>query len=156
MDFGDIPLFPHCAQEYDVFFDGLQRWVDRCVKEGLDIDPPYQRAHVWTVEQQRAFVEHLLRGGEVSRVIIINAPMDRSGYKGATLLDGKQRLQAVTLFMDNKLDIFGGHYLKDFTGHMRVFAGRLHWRVCLPTEVEVLDLYLSINVGGTPHTHDEI
>ena len=78
-------------------------------------------------------------------------------YQGSTLVDGKQRLEAVRRFMRSELPVFGGHVLRDIRGHLRLFNGRLKWRVvALESEAELLDLYLAINAGGTPHSPDEI
>ena len=36
---------------------------------GLQLDPDFQRGHVWTENQQIAYIEYLLRGGKSARVI---------------------------------------------------------------------------------------
>lgn len=156
MNFKDIPLFPRAHYEIDVEWRYLETQI--ASSEGLDLDPVYQRAHVWSFEQQQSYIEYMLRGGELSRLVIINAPRwEKDGYVGATLVDGKQRLEAIRAFMRDELRIFGGHRLSDFTGHLRLIQGRLKWRVvALETEAEVLDLYLAINAGGTPHTAEEL
>ncbi len=140
----DIPRFPHAAYEIDVGFQWLEKQLADAMNDGLDIDPPFQRAHVWTEAQQSAYVEYLLRGGEVSRLLIVNAPHWReSSYKGSTLVDGKQRLEAVRRFMRDDLPVFGTR-LSEFKG------------VALESEAQLLDLYLAINAGGTPHTPEEL
>lgn len=142
----------------DIEWGHLDSELSRYIMEGLSLDPDYQRAHVWTEAQQVAYVEYMLRGGEVSRTLIVNAPeWSKNGYKGATLVDGKQRLEAVRRFMRNDLALFGGHKLSNFTGHMRLINARFHWAlVSLSTRAELLDVYLSINTGGTPHSAKEI
>jgi hypothetical protein len=72
MTFSDIPLFPRAHYEIDVEWRYLETQI--ASSEGLDLDPAYQRAHVWNTEQQRAYIEYILRGGELSRIVIINAP----------------------------------------------------------------------------------
>lgn len=67
MSFQDIPMFPRAIYEIDVMFRDLPRHVAECVGQGLDLDPDFQRGHVWTRDQQVAYVEYMLRGGEVSR-----------------------------------------------------------------------------------------
>jgi len=158
MDFNEIKQFPHSNYYEDVDFRRLESFIKERIEEGLDIEPDYQRAHRWTEEQQRLYIEYMLKGGELSRTLIVNAPdFDRKGYEGATLLDGKQRLQAIMKFMRNELTVFDGNRLSDFTGYIRMFAGRIRWTVvCLSTRLEVIDLYLAINTRGTPHTPEEI
>lgn len=49
-----------------------------------------------------------------------------------------------------------GHYRSEYTDRMRLHMG-FKWRVCsLSTRAEILQLYLNINAGGTPHTQAEL
>ena len=157
--FWDIPAFPRAHYEVDVEWkyleDHLVRWQ---TDMGLNLDPDYQRAHVWTETQQRLFVEHILQGGEVGLTLIFNHE-DWDGMRdGApfTLLDGKQRLTAARKFMADELAVFG-RTLSQWSGSIRMVQGRFRFRVLsLKTREEVLRLYLSINAGGTPHTAEEL
>ncbi|MCB0539978.1 MAG: hypothetical protein KDE33_20845, partial [Bacteroidetes bacterium] len=77
-------------------------------------------------------------------------------YKGVMqLVDGKQRLRAVTKFMNNELRAFGTLY-SEFTGFLPHYAHFIFMVNDLQTEAEVLQWYLEINGGGTPHTEDEL
>lgn len=61
------------------------------------------------------------------------------------------------MFMSDELPCFG-RTLSGFTGrlHLRYYAG-IKWRVFeLQTRAEVLQYYLDMNAGGTPHTEAEI
>lgn len=156
MDYREIPRFPHAAYEVDVQWPHLEDHLSSC--EGLDLNPDFQREHVWTMAQQTAYIEFCLRGGEVGRTIIVNAPeWEDLSYHGATLVDGKQRLEAIRKFMRDEVLVFGGHKRSEITGNARIFMNRIRWRVVsLKTRDDVLDFYLSINSGGTPHTAEEI
>lgn len=157
MDFQDIPQFPKAHYTIDVEWKELHRFLtEQC--DGLDLDPDYQRAHVWTEQQKRAYIEYMLQGGEVARTVIVNAPhWEPDSYRGATLVDGKQRISAILDFMGNRLQIFGGHRYCDFTGYIRLVNGRLKWCVVsLSSRAQLLQLYLNINAGGTPHAQEEI
>lgn len=159
MDFNQIPgAFPRAHYCIDVGWDFLEEHLARCTDQGFTADPDFQRAHVWTEAQQAAYVEYMLRGGEVSRALIVNAPRwHLDGYTHSALVDGKQRMEAVRRFMRNELPVFGGHFLRDFTGNMRMVNARFQWNVIsMPDRARLLDLYLSINAGGTPHSPEEI
>jgi hypothetical protein len=68
MQYRDIPKFPTAHYQVDVTWDYLKSMLDGYAKDyDLDLSPDYQRAHVWTREQQIAYVEYCLMGGEVSR-----------------------------------------------------------------------------------------
>jgi hypothetical protein len=126
----------------------------------LDLSPDFQRAHVWTREQQIAYVEYCLMGGEVGKVITLNSP-DWLQERGETqpvmeLVDGKQRIEAVLAFLRDEISIFG-HKRSEIKGEMRGHKAGFKFRICaLTTRQEILQLYLNINAGGTPHTREEI
>jgi len=98
--------------------ENLKQYADRKQiegNEGLDLDPDFQRGHVWTEKKQIAYVEFCLRGGQSSRDIYFNHPNWQGSYKGQmVLVDGKQRLEAVRKFIRNELPVFDGHTLNDF------------------------------------------
>jgi hypothetical protein len=160
MDFADIPLFPRAHYEIDVEWRTLQRQLGHYAESFiLKLSPDYQREHVWSPAQQVAYVEYVLRGGEVAKNLTFNC-VDWDSCKDAhpviELVDGKQRLQAVLDFLDDRIAIFGGILRSQFTGWMRSHAG-FKFRICsLTTRAEVLQLYLNINAGGTPHTEEEL
>lgn len=151
-----IPRLPQAHHQVDVDW----RWLETTLRTypargGLNLNPDYQREHVWTREQQVAYVEYVLSGGEVGKAIIWNAtswPADDG--KPIELVDGKQRLEAVRAFMRGDIKAHGMSYAD---GDALGIECRFHWRICsLATRAEVLALYLNINAGGTPHTPSEI
>ena len=61
----------------------------------LQLNPNFQRGHVWTEKQQMLFVEFLLRGGKSARVIYFNKPSWQmtktvNGYDDFVCVDGLQ------------------------------------------------------------------
>lgn len=53
----DIPKFPVSNYKTSVPLDSLESELERFVSRGLDMNPDFQRGHVWTREQQIAFME---------------------------------------------------------------------------------------------------
>ena len=155
-------MFPRTSYQVNVGWQYLEQHIASQSQkvEGiapLDLEPDFQRAHVWNETQQRNYIEYCLRGGEVGRRLIFNCPgwgiTDHGPY---VIVDGKQRLEAVRKFMRNELKAFGQYY-QEFTGALRIVSGDLVWCVCsVETREEVLQLYLNINAGGTPHTLQEL
>lgn len=125
----------------------------------LDLDPEFQRAHVWTEEQQTRYVEFVLRGGQSSRDIYFNcAGWNGNAKKGDPmyLVDGKQRLQAVRRFMNNEIKAFGSFY-SEFTDGLDMLKCYFIVHVNdLKTYKEVLQWYIDLNAGGVAHTKEEI
>jgi len=140
---------------WDYLEDNIKRYQDP--REGgavLDLDPEFQRFHVWTPEQQAAYVEYILSNGMSGRELYFNCVGWMGSFKGPfVIVDGKQRLHAVRQFLANKLSIFNGHYLKDIKGRLR--TTNAYFLFCindLPTMADVIKWYLQMNTGGTPHT----
>ena len=160
MDFKDIPQFTTDGNyRIDVSLRSLKEEIERYTsdKHKLNMNPDFQREHVWDQEKQIKFVEFILKGGTSARIIYFNHPGWMRSFKGEfVLVDGKQRLEAALKFLDNKLPIFDGLYYKDFTGHFPL-STRLTFCVNdLKTRKEVLQWYLDLNTGGVVHTDEEI
>lgn len=164
MKFKDIPQFTR-GPSYQVNVDWkylelqLANWAEKDEGTGgLDLDPDFQRCHVWTEQQQIAYVEFCLKGGASGKEILFNSPDWGGNYKRPTVLvDGKQRLEAVRKFLRNELPIFGGHYFKEYEDRLPNFKADFIFKVNdLKTKKEVLQWYLDLNFAGTPHTNEEL
>jgi hypothetical protein len=123
----------------------------------LDLNPDFQRGHVWTREQQIAYVEFKLRGGRGSNTILFNCKGWMHSFEGPyVLVDGKQRITAVLAFLHDEIPAFG-HLYSEFTGKLRMTGADFVIQVNdLKTRAEVLQWYIELNAGGTPHTQEEI
>jgi len=133
----------------------LNRYFDKELTP-LNIDPDFQRGHVWTKKQQIAYVEFKLRGGEGSDIIYFNCPGWMDDFRGPfELVDGKQRLQAARRFINNKIPAFG-KYRKEYEGRIPSYCDFIFAINNLKTRKEVLQWYLEMNSGGTPHTKKEL
>ncbi len=155
-----IPQFPRAHYEVDVGWAYLETCIERWSRDtgnmgGLDMSPEYQRGHVWTREQQVAYVEYVLAGGEVGRNITWNSPdWMRSFERPTELVDGKQRIEAVRAFLRGEFAAYGK--LSEPGDRFDLHCG-FKFRVCtLSDRADILRLYLNINAGGTPHTAEEI
>ena len=163
MNYADIPRFTTMASwQTDVDWKYLPEYLDRWLnpKDGLarlETNPDFQRAHVWTPAQQTAYVEYILRGGVSGRDVYFNCVGWGNTYKGPfVLVDGKQRLEAVSLFLRDEVSVFDGLRHSQIEGRLPTTA-RFKFHVNdLPTRRQVLTWYLEMNTGGTPHTEAEI
>ena len=149
------------VQRYNVEWrfleENLARWTCEKSLAPLNLDPEFQRLHVWTEDQQTKYVEFILNGGQTGKEIYFNCVGWSSSYEGPfVIVDGKQRLQAVRQFLTNQLPIFGGFYKKDIGGYLPSNAEFLFNINNLSSEAEVIRWYLEMNTGGTPHTPAEI
>lgn len=135
------------------------------------LDPDYQRGHVWSAGQQRAYIENVLRGmvSDAGMTIQFNTPdfpqihrrenPNRDLPREFQCLDGLQRLTAVQALQAGELQPFGLR-LEDLAD-TSFDPLRIGFRFTLAiyafqTREELLQHYLDINTGGTPHTPEEI
>jgi hypothetical protein len=152
-----VSSFPHANYCVDVAWDYLEETLKHYEQYNLDLEPDFQRNHVWTEEQQVAFVEYSIRGGMSGRDIFFNDP-SWENYKNnpeLVLVDGLQRLTAVRKFMRNELKIFGKYTREDFQYLNIQCRFKFHINN-LQTRKEVLRWYLDFNSGGTIHTEKEL
>ena len=157
MNFKDIKPFIEGHYRVDIPLRFLESTIERYKEEyNLEVDPDFQRAHVWNQEQQIAFVEHVLKGGQ-NTIMRFNCPgwMGNREQDIMQLVDGKQRLTAVLAFLNNKILVFNCYY-QDFEGFLPLSASMQFIVNKLTTRKEVLQWYLEINKGTVAHTSDEI
>lgn len=155
--FQDIPQFTVANYQVDIPWDHIEGWLSGHARSGEDVDlePDFQRAHVWTPEQQTAFVEFTLRGGTSAQNIYWNAPHWPRGNGPVTIVDGKQRITAVRAFLANDVPAFG-HLHREYEDRLDILVARFRFYINdLVSRAEVLQWYLDLNYAGTPHTDDE-
>ena len=139
-----------------------ERWVR---SYGLELDPPFQRGHVWTDAQRSAWMEHVVTGGYTGRTLTFNCP----GWQGRdergpiVLVDGKQRIETLRRFADDAVPVFGRTRsawqgaMDERTGWARGRAADMVLRMhALRTEAEIMRWYLEMNAAGTPHGQEEL
>lgn len=162
----DIPQLVYISGGFQLAIYDIEDWLIEYNKRyGIDINPDFQRPLVWSENHKIKFMEFLLKGGNVLP-IMWNSP----GYGGLTpskdcdlgdeilLVDGKQRLNCIIDFMNNKVPVFGGYFKDDIEGidpHLR--RTNVLFRVNrLSTKRELLKWYLELNEGQIAHTQEEL
>lgn len=161
MRFQDIPQIKKSYYRVNIPWGYLDFNLERYVEDyNLDLNPEFQRGHVWTETQQIAYVEWILRGGESGREILFNYPGWPRHYNKESkmvLVDGLQRITAARKFMYNELPVFGGIRFNDFENECMSFEYDFIFYVGGYTKYsDILQWYLDINSGGTPHAQSEI
>lgn len=160
MKWNEIPKY----KEYGISSHenlGFVKYIDRIKEEiekyHLQLNPDFQRGHVWTVQQQEKYLEFFLRGGKGGRDFYFN--WNNEEY---VLVDGLQRTNALIKFVNNEIKVFGQYFSEfEFTKYI-VTANPLPeftvnvYRNNLASKKEILQWYVDMNAGGTPHTNEEI
>lgn len=160
--FRDIPAFTRSGSyQIDCGLSFLVEWIQREIDEmGLQLMPDFQRGHVWTEEQQIAFLEYFLRGGRSGTILYFNCPswncqVEDGAYNDYVCVDGLQRIRAIQRFIGNEIKVFGSYYseYEDRLGERYTMKVNVN---DLKSKAEVLQWYIDMNAGGTPHTDEEI
>lgn len=152
----------------DYRWDNLERALAELGNDynGLELCPDFQRGHVWLPEQQVHFIENCLRGIVPSSGLYLqfNSPSWQDVVESETDLppglqcvDGLQRYTAITEFVKGNIKPFG-FSVEQLKG-TQFGANRLHVKVAVHNftrRSDLLNHYLSINSGGTPHSAEEI
>lgn len=162
MKFSDIKKFPFASYNVTIGWLFLQDWLDRHNEDILkvDMDPEYQRGYIWTLRQKVLYIEYQLKGGFSGRDIFWNCPTwmhfnDKENI--IELVDGKQRINTVLEFLNNKIPVFGNYYYKDFEDSLDFLEPRLNFHVNnLKSRKEVIEWYIGFNAGGSIHTEEDL
>lgn len=157
MKFSDIPQFIRWGNyTVNISWDYLESWINQH-KLMVDLNPTFQRNHVWTKEQESKYVEFILQGGFSGRDIFWNCSSWMKEFNTPlVLIDGKQRIKAVRKFLNNELKIFNKYYFKNFEDKIYFKYDFIFHINNLKKESDVLLWYIQFNSGGTIHTKKEI
>lgn len=132
----------------------------------LDLDPPYQRGDVWGVVRRQNLIKSILQGVPIASLIINDRTRHHdlwgnSESKFLSVIDGKQRITTVLMFLNNQFKVPGEWFdhgdgmvaFSDLTTAMQrglknrplaVAEGSLR---SIEEETEVFEL---VNFGGVP------
>ena len=98
-----------------------------------------------------------MKGGKSGRDFYFN--LNREEY---VCVDGLQRTIALTRFVNNEIKVFGQYFDEfEFDKFLVEYQTRDEFSVNiyrnnLNSKKEVLEWYVDMNTGGTPHTNEEI
>lgn len=124
----------------------------------LEVSPRYQRGHRWTLGDQESFVGHVLTGGKVPALIVREVLATEVGADDIyELLDGKQRITALRLWLAGKIRARVGErliHIDETDRQFRSLTIRMDYVRC-ETVIAALRLYLRLN-SGVAHTREEL
>lgn len=136
-----------------------------CTNGGVfELNPDFQRGHVWNEAKQVAYVENLIRG-VAPRVIKLNcAGWNSLGETTGDLhpnsivcVDGLQRLTAVRRFIAGEIKPFGLSYDELHRTAFHPANLRLTFEVFdIKHREQLLQFYLDLNSGGVVHSEAEL
>ena len=163
----------HASYKVDVPLSRVESMITEFAKDAktmggkLELNPDFQRGHVWSQDKQVAYIENLFRGLSPATLRFNCAGWQGLKAKGdinpgdIVCVDGLQRLTAVRDFMAGKFTIFGNKTPEDLKGTSFDPSRSTSWRISMemfeiPTRQQLLQFYLDINRGGVVHTQEEL
>ena len=78
-------------------------FMDLYRNDQLDLDPPYQRRSVWTPKDRKFFLDTIFRTYPSPSIFLHKVLQD--GKTIYRVVDGKQRLETIFKFINNKLAV---------------------------------------------------
>lgn len=82
----------------------LTWFLDMYRNNQLELNPPYQRKSVWSPNDRRFFLDTIFRNYPAPP-IFIHREVDDKGFTMFNVVDGKQRLETIIQFVNNKIAI---------------------------------------------------
>ena len=156
MKFNDIRRIQQPIYTINMCWSFLKEWIEEHKYLNLNLDPDYQRDYVWTQKQKEQYIEWILREGQSGKIIYWNCPGWMRDFRGPMeIVDGKQRLNAVLEFLDNKVKAYGC-YFDEYEVGLPMHAEFIFSIGNFKSRKEILQWYVDMNTGGTAHTENEI
>ena len=90
-------------------------FLDLDDNDQLDLNPPYQRRSVWT-RKDRVFYLDTIFNGYPCPAIFLHKTTSEGGKSTYHVVDGKQRLETILLFVNNRLTMPKDHPNSDLAG----------------------------------------
>lgn len=158
----EIESLERFEEDDDIFFNYQQRdtrtLLYMCFGEyGFDLDPEYQRGHVWTEEQKVDLIDSIFKNVDIGKFTIIRRPWGDDPNKPKTqllyeVLDGKQRITAMLDFYLGRLK-YKGMYIHEMhpydRNHFKNY--RISYAETAPlTKEQKYRYFLKLNTTGTP------
>lgn len=132
------------------------------IKSGaLNFGAEYQRDYVWGHQEQQTFLRVLISGFPIGSVALAKAPdWDACDGPYIEVVDGKQRLTTLKLFINNEIPIvIGGEeiYWSEFTRSEQLAFGRPTLSAVIlddATEKDRIAYFVAVNFTGVPQSEE--
>lgn len=119
--------------------------------------PDFQRGLCWTEDQNLALIDSIFRGIPIG-TYAVNFSIDQLPPRLTNiLLDGQQRLNALSLFWEDKLT-YRGYKWSELNRPQQGILNRVMFpqmRTNTKDEAEARTYYNAMNFGGVDHTEEE-
>lgn len=127
---------------------------------GIDMNPDYQRGYVWGQEDKELLIDSIFKNIDIGKFVLIhlsNSEWSERGYS-YEILDGKQRLNTIIEFYENRLQYNGKYFNELSRKDMRIF---INHTVAVANVDEsdkkmILKYFLMLNRTGKPMSNEHL
>lgn len=129
----------------------------------------YQRPLVWSLQDKQLLIESIYNNVDCGKILVRNRgwkeleELQKGGHDLAwkDIVDGKQRVNAIKDFLDDKFPDMHGNYHKDLSdqAQRRLLNHQLFSYAELPEntpDVEILRQFLRLNFSGVPQSQEHL
>ncbi|MCD8425027.1 DUF262 domain-containing protein [Tenacibaculum dicentrarchi] len=95
-------------QELSIRGENIQRVYQFYKNNSFIVNRKYQRKLVWNIEEKKSFIESISRGYPVPLFLLAEVVYD--SVESFEIIDGMQRLNAITSFIEQEIDINGEYF----------------------------------------------
>jgi len=159
----EIEKLEKLQEDEDIRFNYSQRHLESVFyllyrDVGLDLNPDYQRGNVWSDEQKVSLIESIFKNIDIGKFTIIKRKYRKDFDFLYEVLDGKQRIIAVTEFFEGRFTYKGKRY-QDLHPH-----DQYHFKSYAISYAEIEPLkdeqkyryFLKLNTTGVPHDEEHL
>ena len=115
---------------------------------GIDMNPYYQRDYVWESSDNESLLDSIFEGIDIGKFVLFRN--DYSEEKLYEIGDGKQRLNALIAYYENRFP-YRGYYYNDLSAYDKHTIRNKNIAMAIvdtPTEEQKLRIFLKINTTG--------
>lgn len=132
--------------------------INYVTHSGVEDDPPYQRGLVWSQDDKDALIDSIFKRLDIGKFVFIERPF-RLGDAHYTVLDGKQRLNAVMEFIADRFPYQGVYWSQLSRSDRWSFESIPVSFACVNTPLthkEELELFLRLNASGRAQSPEHL
>lgn len=130
----------------------VESLLSKCYLFGVDMDPDYQRGYVWDDSDREYLIESIFQNVDIGKFVFVHLDGDEWMKRGVSfeILDGKQRLNTLKMFYENRFS-YKGKYFNDLSpSDRRAFMEHniSYADVASPSKKDIYRYFLKLNRGG--------
>lgn len=130
----------------------IESVISRYYHFGVDMDPEYQRGYVWDMNDKLYLIDSIFSNIDIGKFVFVHVTDEKWHETGISyeILDGKQRLNAIIEYYENRYP-FNGKYYNDLSLMDRLTFNNKSVAVAdfvSPNQETVYKCFLMLNRGG--------